>query len=779
MKQFFRNFRRKKFIGTLNIITLAVGIMVSLTVGLWSVNELSFDNFHPDGDRIYRSIMEANINNTRQTVPLTQREYGRKAKADFPEVEDVCQVIFINHDYYVNRSATIDEVIYNDIAMVAVDRNFFTFFNFPLKEGDRDLAIASPGNIVISESAARKHFPGGAMGEKITVDDTDLFVSGIMYDMPANSHLHADVVFPFLGKRDEAYIDSFSTYLKVHEGADIGRLEAGLSSAAYEVADYYKSLEANMLLEPLADIHFSKHAMFDFAVKGDRQITFIFMITALVILIISCVNFINIFISTSFARAKGIGIMKSLGAQRGLLLRQLYGETFMYALFAVVIGVGLTILALPVFNNVVGSNISVRYDSPVIYIFCAILLAAITLLAGSFPALYMTRFGIMETLRSRFQPRKVSLLQKSLIVFQFTGSIFLLITVIFFGRQISYMINQDLGFDKENIIQVNAKGDFGSNYETLRTELMREPSITDVTMKSGSIIEWNSGSTIKADMHTDEILFEQCIVRENYFDFMGMEIVEGDNALIFDSSIEQNFCIINQRGAQLLGLEEPVDKTIIAWGNTPFTIKGIVRDAQVRSFHNLSDPQLYRRQWYDEWISSTFFFKVSGDPTDAIAAIKKSWEAAAPKQPFEYQFLDDSYRQLYQSEVNARKVLEYAWIITIIITVSGLFAMTYYSIQRRVKEIAIRKINGAGIKDLLLLLNRDITVWVLVSFVIATAISYFFLRNWLGGFVVKASLSPWVFIAAGSLTFAIALLTISGTVWRAANSNPVDSLNRE
>lgn len=788
MKQFFRNFRKQKTVGILNICGLSFGIMVSLVVGLWAINELSFDGFHKDADKMYRLVQVYEMNNKPVRAASAFEPVGKIAEAEIPQIEQMCRI------YKENDGITMNEVVQFGLTSILTDYNFFSFFTFPLKEGDPKTAFASPDNVIITESTAKKYYPNeNPIGKKVSYHGYDLSISGIMYDMPHNSHIQADIVFPFFGYfKDWGWTSSFSydTYFKISNADAIPSVEKKLAEIIkIGMTGFLTDTRLDIELEPIKDVHFSKtDAGFDSAVKGNKQLLNIFIIIAIAILIIACINFTNLFISTSFIRAKSIGIKKSLGASKGALILDFYKETSIYVLISVIGGVLLSLLILPFFNSFTRSSVTIDFTSPQLYIFVVCLTIVTILMAGSFPAIQMTRFGIIETLRSKFKGKRMSIFQKVLIVIQFTTSISLLIVVFFFARQVEHILSQDLGFDNKNVIYMNGWREFGSNYKTMREEFIQEPSIQDVAMRQYDLpLKIGNGVAGKHAETGEIIMLDLSEVSPNYFEFFDMKFIAGENPLFLESAPQLRYCVLNKRAADALGLgDDPVDKTftfVSIGGSRPelneqkLVVKGVIADTYVKSLHQEPDPEMYLNLSRDD--HNPIFFKVAGNPQKAISVIEKRWKEMVPDTPFEYHFLDKTYEAQYTAEINSRNVLSFALVITFLITVAGLYAMVFYSTQRRVKEIGIRKINGATIAELLLLLNKDILIWVLISFVIACPIAYFYLNNWLESFAVKAPLSWWIFLLAGCLTSVVALLTVSYQTWRAANANPVDSIKNE
>ena len=745
MKQFIRNFNKQKVVGTLNICSLSLSIMVSIVVGLWAINELTYDNFYPDGDRMYRVVQNFELNGKSTRAATSFKPLGEIAKRELPSIEQMCRI--------VSRpmGVTFHNMVHFGVPSLVTDHNFFSFFGFSLKEGDIETAFSGTNNAIITESAARKYFPDeNPIGQRIVSHGYDFFISGVMYDIPRNSHIRAEVIFPMFGHFKGWGWDSgfyFDTYFVLSSDADlklIGERLAQINKTG--LSNFLKDATNEVGLELVRDIHFSKtEPGFDSAVKGDKSFLQILVFTALVILVIGCINFTNLFISTAFIRARSIGIKKSQGAGRRTLILEFYKETAVYVFISVVGGLLLAMLTLPVFNNYTGSTTVLDFYNPQLYVFLFCLIIVTILIAGSFPAFRMTKFGIIETIGGKFRGKKMSAFQKALVIIQFTFSISLLIIVFFFGRQIDTLLSQDLGFDNKNVFYVNGWGAFGADYKSLRNELRKNPAIADVAMKQYDLPLW------------------------------------------LETAANSRYCVINEAAARALGLEDnPVDASfmyisigqkLIENDGKTYTVKGVIRDSYVKSLHETPGAQMYLNLSRDD--HNPIFIRTVGNPQDAIQAMEKMWKEINPNVPFEYHFLDETYDAQYKAEMNARNVLSYALLITFIISAAGLFAIAFYSTQRRIKEIGIRKINGAKVTDLLLLLNKDVVVWVVISFLIACPIAYVFLYNWLDDFVVKTSLSWWVFLIAGVLSALVALITVSYQTWRTATTNPIESLKTE
>jgi putative ABC transport system permease protein len=771
MKQCIRNFRRQSTVGILNIFSLSVGVMVFIIIGLWTIDELSFDNFHKNKDRIYRVVTTTKS----EKNGYIQMPFGQEAKDEIPAIEDMCRIMIWEHDYRIEGKWI------TGVRAFVTDPNFFSFFTFELKEGNPNTVFSTPHQIVISESAAEKYFPGiNPVGKVINHGMGDAFtISGIMKDMPQNSSLQADFLYPFFGyiaKNDWYGAGNIVTYFLLHKGMNPPDLESSLQKILYRASDEFEKSKVTVGLESLNDLHFSTDVKHDAIIsKENKSLILMFVFVAFIILTVSCINFTNLFISTSFIRVKSIGVKKTFGAGMSSLIREFYLETVCYVFIAIALGLYLAVLLTPIFNDFTQSALNIDFSSPQLYCFLAGLLVFATLLAGSFPAVYITRFNIIKALSGNFKGKRISFFQKSLIVFQLTTSIALMIVIIFMQRQVNYMTSHSLGFETENIICIKQT----INDNIFRDNLLRQNSITDVTFKASSLTDWIEGAYINKTPSDEPVIVEVCRVGFNYFDFFNMEILLGENPFSPESPEGSNDVVINESLAKLLGFEQPVNQTIYR-GDQIFVIKGIVSNAHTRSFHQDVGPQIYFKM-PSNWFGVSFC-KINGKENmqDALKLTEQEWKTLiyqyAPDYPFDCYFLEDTYNQLYSKEINAGKVLFFAMLITFIISIAGLFAMTYYATQRRVREIALRKIYGASLKDLFLLLNKDFLLWVSIAFIVASLIAYIWIQAWLTNYVVRTSLSIWVFVETGAIAVVITLLTTTYQTWKVATMNPVKTI---
>ncbi|KPL14471.1 MAG: hypothetical protein AMS26_10600 [Bacteroides sp. SM23_62] len=775
---FERNLLKHSTTNFLSIGGLSLGIAIALLLGWWAINEIKFDHFNADADKIYRVCREGFLNNETAKIGSVFGPLSREAKFRFPQIEESVRIITNGKERF-----QVGEVINYEESIYFADTNFFQFFSYPIKIGDINSCFKDPDKIVITERFATKYFADkNPIGETVNVHNRDWQVSAVMFDIPNNSHLQFDALcaisgVPELDNSRWGQRDGFGTYIKIADNAETEDLEKSITKLALENFPPYTQIDIHHFLQPLRDIHFNtEYFRFDYAVKSDKRFVMIFLFMAIAILIIACINFTNLFISTSFLRAKSIGLKKANGASKGSLIREFFIETSLYVLLSAIAGTVIASLFLPVFNQLANSNIA--FDFSNVYL-CSLLFGIIILtiiMAGTFPAFYLTKFNPATTLKGKFNGNNVSVLQKGLVILQFAASIVLLVTVVSIKRQVRFVQSADLGFNKSNVVYVDATGAFSESYETIKQELERSHEIVEVTAKNCIPPDWNQGIGISTpETRENPYIMEICGIKDNYLDLMDIRIVAGENISNYHDSL--NYVMINQQAASALGLDNPIDQTIFQ-GDEQLIVKGVLQDIKTKSLHNRVDPQVYRKLRKVE-SGNVLMIRISDNTQSAIKAIKEKWQAVNPEHPFEYHFLDDTYDKLYQNEIRAGRIVTWGMCIALFITMIGLFAMARYSTERRTKEIGLRKVNGAALFDILILLNKDLLKWVVIAFVVAIPISWYIVNSWLNSFAYRTSLSWWIFAMAGVIAVFISLATVSWQTFMAATRNPVEALRYE
>lgn len=761
----------------LSVGGLSLGIAVAFLLGWWAINESNFDSFHEDGHKIYRICREGFINNETIRIGSLFAPVSREAKNRFPQIEESVRVKISEKERF-----QLGEIITYENGIFFADSNFFRFFSYPIKSGDIHTCFNAPDQIVLTEGFATKYFGSkDPIGEIVNVHNQDWQVSAVMYNVPSNSHLQFDALCAISGVPGMDYKDwgsgsGYGTYIKTAHNADKKKLEKQITEMAREKFPPYTQIDIHHFLQPIEDIHFDTELFrFDYAKKSDKRFVMIFLFMAIAILVIACINFTNLYISTSLLRAKTIGLKKATGATRGSLIRGFFMETSIYVLISLFAGVGMAVLFLPLFNQLANSNNTFDFSNVYLYIFLLGIAVISILMAGTFPSLYLTKLDPATSLKGKFRGKNISLLQKGLVVLQFLASIILIVTVVVIKKQVHYIQSADLGFNNSNLVYVDAKGAFSSSYETVKQELEKHNSIIEVTAKNCIPPDWNRDRGVSThNTGENPYLMELCLIKDNYLDLMNIDIVKGDPISKYHDSL--NYAWMNERAAIALGFEDPIDK-IIYMGEA-FTVKGVIRDIRSKSLHSNVDPQVYTKMG-EVNTRDVIMIRISADTHTAIETIKKQWMEVNPELPFEYHFLDQAYDKLYQDEIRAGKIVGWGMSIALFITLIGLLAMAKYTTERRTKEIGLRKVNGAEPLDILILLNKDFISWISIAILVAIPLSWYLVRDWLNSFAFRTSLSWWIFAMAGMIAIFISLATVSWQSFITARRNPVEALRYE
>ncbi len=773
---FVRQFMHQKTTGLLCIGSLSLGIAVALLTGSWCINEFSFDTFHHEPENTYRITRKGFINNESISIGAVGGRMGLEITDKTTAIDQITR-IYPTSD--ILRVGQHTEQVHN---VYAADSNYHHILNFPLTEGSFTSFAQKPNAIIISEAWALKYFPGTSPIGEIVSYKGEREVVGVMKDMPVNSSFAIEAMvridgIDYLKNNQWGGNDKFITFLTLHKGANIPELETKMTEHAREMFEPYKATELTFHLQPLLDIHLGDRYRFDYASSRSKNQVLSFGLMAILVLIIACVNFANLFISRSILKAKSIGVKKTHGASKISLMIEFLIETFIYSSLALVIAILIVELAQPAFNSIIGYQLSLPYASILFYMAIVILALVVTIMAGSFPALYMTHFNPVKTLKDQFKGNKVSLIQRSLLIFQLAASIILLIGSMTIKKQISFLQNMDLGFSKENVLYVDMDRPIRTNYQRIADELSAHPDIVEVSAKNSTPLEWQSGTTVRLMSAPDtDYLMEMCDVKPNYLSMMDMPLVAGNNPFkhMTDSL---NYCVINEEAAKMLGVPNVLEQRLDIKLHGTYTVKGIVRNAYTKSLHQKVDPQVYMLM--DEGQYGVMLIKVAGNPRNALQQIEQIWQREVPDMPFEYHFLDDDYSRLYRDEEVAGQIATWLMLIAFFITIAGLFGVARYIISRRTKEIGVRKVNGATVAAVMATLNSTFFRWVAFAFCIACPVAWYLMNKWLSAFAIKTELSWWIFVVPGLTVLLVTALTISWQTYRAAQQNPVKCLRYE
>jgi len=769
----YRRFLRQTFANSLGIVGLGIGIAISLLIFLWISNELSYDRFNNDYKRTYRLTFTALFNGEEVTGSGLSLPFYKQCLTSFPDIEEG---IILHPDFGENIAIKHNGELLFENKVAVVDTNFFQFFDYKIKLGNPVKPFDAPDKVVISEQLAQRLFQdANPINQTIKAFGQNWQIAAVMPNMPDNSHIKANILFPIWGIEWMQDKDrDFNLYFKLAEDANVNQLQSRL--ADLKTGFRFEEVISAYHLQPLDQIRFSNHILYDFtSSKMDKNNLLIGGLLSLIILLLACVNFINLFIATLLEKTKAVVIRKVNGAGRLSIVFEFMLETFVYVLLAIAIGISMALLLESHFNQLANTSVSVNLYSIKLQTFLLSLAVFVTLISGLYPAMIVanTKVNLAKSTSHNVPGR--SSLQQVLLIAQFTCSIVILIILGVIQKQIDYSKNIPLGYNTSNILYFNPYGAFCSSYDVVRNQLLQHPSIIDVTASSytpiggGDIVEVNGNSR-----KSDAILTESYAIKDNYFDFMGINTIRGANLAMFNDTAVSVF--INKALQQKLAFTSPVGRLLKA-NSSSYEIKGVVSNIKKSAFHQ-TEPQLYyKMNRVNNW--NRMLVKTNGSNKEALLFLNSLWQKMVPERPFEYQFLNEAYDEQYQSEQQIEAITKYGVFITLFISVLGLYAMVRFSMLRRTKEIGIRKANGASLANLLVLLNKTFMSWVVIAFVIACPIAWYVMDRWLETFAFKTNLSWWIFALAGILTLSIALLTVSWQSWRAAKRNPIEALRYE
>ena len=789
-----RRIRRHKGFSFINIAGLAIGMACAIIILLWVQSELNYDRFHENRDSLFRVAAFVSFPNRSSHSVIGPPPLAPALKEEFPEIiqstrlDDCPRLVFKNQD----------KVFYEQKGLLA-DPSFLEMFTFPLIQGNPQTALSDSFNIILTEKTAEKYFGSeNPLSKTLLVEGQLMKVTGVMKNVPENSHIQFDFVLPFeirrlLGDNLEYWGNSNSyAYVQLHKQAipeEVDKkIENFLSAKLATVFKMDNPFDIRMYLQPIADIHLSSFIDDqEYAVVGDQKYVYIFSVVAFFILVIACINFMNLFTARSMKRAKEIAMRKVVGSSRPQLIRQFLTESLLFSFLSLLVAVAAVHSFLPISQNLLNKSLVMNLLD---YKFAAglLLITLLTgILAGSYPALFLSSFSSIRILKGINQRARGQLsARKFLVIAQFSLSIILIIATIIIYKQINFMRNTELGFDKDNVVYMPLKGNIGKQYETFKNELLQESSIMSISAK-------NSHPLLESDYTTEiewpgkdpaqQIIMEATGVDYDYIETMKLEMKQGRSFSREHQTDAGGAFILNEKAVQLMGLESPLGKEIKVWRNKGIII-GVVKDAHFRSLKQQIEPQiqyLYSNLDTREMNESgVILVRIKGGQIpEALASLKKAWEKMEMDYPFEFGFLDQSVDNQYRNEKQISRIINIFTLLGLFISCLGLFGLASFMAEQRTKEIGIRKVLGASVSQILCMLSTDFAKWVVLASLVAWPLAYFILRKWLGEFAYRVDLGIEIFLLSTVFTLLVALLTVSYQAIKAAISNPIEALRYE
>lgn len=795
LKTALRNLLRQKSYSIINIGGLAIGMSVCILILSYVFFELSYDKFHEKSDQIYRLGLDATVGGNTMNLAVTSAPMGEALRQDFPEV-----IANTRLSISESQELSIGERKFIQKDILYTDSSFFDVFSFKLIRGSRNEVLLHPKSIVLTESCAKKFFgDNDAIGEIIRINDRTSFkVTGIMEDVPPNSQLQFELLVSmdirdpkssFYRQNNWGNISMYS-YVLLEKNTDYLKLEEKFDE--FKVRHTQQLIDIgvhfDLFLQPLTDIHLYSELERETNNSGDITYVYLFSAIAIFILFIACINYMNLASARSFKRAKEVGMRKIHGAVRPQLIGQFLGESVMFSILAFIISLVIVQITLPMFNDLVyqhDSSIDLFSNKFTLLGFFVAITFIVGILAGSYPAFYMSSFSPIVALKGeKLKGKKKSLLRNILVVLQFSIAVALIICTSVIYTQINYMQNKDLGFDGENRIVIPLRSESLRNKsEVLRNEFRSLSNVEMVSISNSAPGYGMNGSGYLpegADATTPVIIYNGTI-DDQFIETMDMKILEGRN-FSHEFGTDTLSVLINEELAKRYNWDEPIGKKLSVLAgdsmpNTDFKVVGVLKNFHFMSLLTKVEPYAYH---YQQSNMRNLILKLNAKNKEvALKQIEEKWAELSNNAPFDYMFIDENFEETYISYIRMGKLFTAFTLIAIFVACIGLFGLASFLTEIRTKEIGIRKVQGAGIFSILRLLNTDFIKWVVVANIVAWPIAYYYMTEWLANFSYPISLS-WMNFALGAvLSIFIALVTVSYQSLKAALRNPVESLRYE
>ena len=792
-----RNLSKNKVFSVINISGFAIGLTCFILITVFVIDELSYDKYPAQAENIYRVNLSVAGNGDVAVYPLVDVAVGEGIKNAFPEVKASTRI------FSVSDFVKYDDKQFKEEHLAFADSNFLQLFSIPLVEGNTTNALVQPNSIVVSRSFAKKYFGNGeAVGQSITVGTRNAIykVTGVVDKVPANSHFHFDAflsmsTFPNTNKTWSNL--GYYTYLLLNKNTDPKKLEAKFPQlvAKYVVPEIQHDMGVSLAeaqksvntfrfsLAPLTDIHLRSNTKFELEPNGDIQYVYIFSILALFILLLACVNFTNLSTARAIKRAREVGIRKVMGSVKKQLIVQFLSESVLFTFFSMLLSYVLIFLLLPYFNQLANKNISFDFFLNYKLILAVLLVSFIAgILAGIYPAFFLSSFNTIRVLKgASMQGSQKKPLRSSLIVFQFFVSTALIIATVIIYQQLHYMQNKKLGYDKDQVLFLPDARLLGKDQTAFKQQLLQDNRVVSASISrsipGGQIMDGTEIYPKNENSNGTEIHASISHVDYDYLHTLGIQILKGRN-FSKDFPTDSSGIVINEAAVQQLGWtnENAVGKTIVRSGQEEFKVVGVVADFNYASLKQKVAPLMMM-------LGRNFgglIIKINTrDVKGFLADLKKQWNSFNPAGPLEYNFLDEKFAALYASEQRTKQIFSAFAVLAIIIASLGLFGLSAFVIEQRAREIGIRKVLGASVQQVLLLVSKEFLLLVGIAFIISVPVTWWAMHEWLKDFAYRINIGTGVFVAAGLAAILIAFFTISFQAIKAAITNPVKSLRTE
>ena len=779
-KTAFRNLWKNKSYGFLNVFGLAIGITCAGLIFLWVEDEMSYDHHNKKIDQLYKVLENQPYEGKTYTFSATPGLLAKGMKDEIPGIKNACRVTWDQYTLFsLGEKAIFERGCY-------VDSSIFDIFTLPLLAGHKENVFKQLHSLVISEKMAEKFFgkQKDILGKTLKVDNKDEYtITGVFKDIPQNSSVKFDWLSPFKIYNDRNnwlnYWDNngILTFVELEKSTDPATVNMKLFG-------YLKAKDTTIVARPFlfGMNEWRLYSKFEEGKRAGGRIQYVrmFSIIAWIILLIACINFMNLATARSEKRAREVGVRKVLGAGKKILIAQFIGEAMILAFLSLIIAIGIISLLLPSFNTLVEKNLSIGLTDPSHFLSLIFIGLICGLVAGSYPALYLSSFNPIWVFKGlNLKGSGAAYIRKGLVVLQFTISIILIISTIIVYNQIQHIKNRDIGYNKENVIQTGLRGEMKKNFQVIKQQLLSSGYVENAAMSNLNQLYMGSstgGYEWEGKDPSKKVLVTQDLISPEYIKTMGIQITKGRD-FYTDPKQDSLNVIINETFAKIIGKKDIVG-TLLRDDSTNYTIVGVVKDFVFDDMYGKSDPLIFRC-WPDYFGYMYVRLKPQANVEKAVDKLKTTIIANNPGYPFDYIFVDDEFDKLFKSEVLIGKLSRIFALLAIVITCLGLFGLAAYTAERRTKEIGVRKVLGASVTGIAGLLSKEFLKLVILSSLISFPLAWLLMYNWLQNFAYRVQINWWVFIVAAVLAIFIALFTISFQAIKAALSNPVKSLRTE
>ncbi len=790
LKIAFRSIKRHKGYSFINIFGLAIGMTVCLLMLMYVVNEISYDDFHEKGDRIYRLACDWGTEGSKMKFAGSMPAFAPALNSEIPEIEVAAR---IRHNSEMIILGAQNEK-YKQSQIFHADPEVFDIFSWTLLEGEASSVLADPFSVVLTQKIAKKYFNNDdPIGKTLNIDGNLYMVTGLLKDFPPNTHLNCEILISFatihsLGKYASQPWTQWGddlTYFVLRENSSLDNVADKVNALLARNTGEWFTNKMGLVLQPLSKIHWETEYRGDVSVKGNILYVYLFLSAAILVLVIACFNFMNLSTSRYLDRMKEIGVRKVVGANRKQLIRQFLTESLLVTVVSMAFGVFLFNILYASLYSYLGAPFSFSFSHfQSLYAIVVLMVLVVGLLAGSYPAWFMSRFHPAEIMNKRAVkgPSGISF-RNVLVILQFAISILLIMGTIIIYQQIDYMKNTDLGFDKEDVVLAYfpfTNPQAKEKYPVIKTEFLKHKNIVEVTgvyTVPGINSQYNMTVKKKGGGEVESVTIQALPADFGLVESLGLEIVSGRDFSEDYSLDSKESVLLNEAAVKMFGFENPIDEKLLLFGEREMSVIGVVKDFHVKSLHSKISPMLI-------YVDPKFYLltatKIKPEDSEAtLAYMGDVWKTVLGESEFNYRYMKDAYNSFYSAEEKTGKLISIFTILALFISCLGLYGLAAFMTNRKVKEIGIRKVLGASVRSIATLYSKEFTKWVIVSNIIAWPIAYFLVHKWLGSFAYRIPLTPIPFVLSGVAVLLIALASVSSHAIRVAMANPVESLRSE